>query len=46
MLAIIASRIVLWAADEAPGTRSGAGFFGWVLRGLVVWGLANVLGYL
>jgi hypothetical protein len=38
--------MVLWIADETPGVRSGAGLFGWVLRGFVVWGLASVLGYL
>lgn len=33
------------APDETPGIRTGAGFFGWILRGFVVWGLASVLGY-
>lgn len=46
VLAIVVSRIVLWAADETPGIRSGAGLFGWFLRGFVVWGIASVLGYL
>ena len=46
VLAIVVSRIVLWAADETPGIGSGVGFFGWILRGVVVWGLASVLGYL
>lgn len=45
VLAIVVSRIVLWAADETPGIRTGAGFFGWILRGFVAWGLASVLGY-
>lgn len=45
VLAIPLSRIVLWVADETPGIRSGAGFFGWILRGFIVWGLASVLGY-
>lgn len=45
VLAIVVSRIVLWAADETPGIRSRGGFFSWILRGFVVWGLASALGY-
>jgi hypothetical protein len=45
VLAIILSRLVLWAADETPGPRNRAGLFAWLLRGFVVWGLASVLGY-
>jgi len=45
VLAIVLSRLVLWAADETPGPRNRAGLFAWLLRGFVVWGLASVLGY-